>query len=152
MALGTSRELPLVYSWSLPEVGQMPNVKTMTYPQSFGPRRNKPVSLSWLLPEVSQMPNVKTMTYPQSFGPRGTSQFLFPDYCPKWVKRPMSRQWLNLSPLDRGGKSKVFPRLTLSPNETLIIPLNHHVTWKFPFSSGVPIGYYLRDCLVIGWF
>ena len=85
-------------------------------------------------------------------GRGGTSQFLFPDHCPKWVKCPMSRQWLNLSPLERGGKRKVFPRLTLSPNETLFILVNSHVTWKFPFSSGVPIGYCLRDCLVIGWF
>jgi len=26
------------------------------------------------------------------------------------------------------------------------------MTWKFPFSSGVPIGYCLHNCLVIGWF
>ena len=32
------------------------------------------------------------------------------------------------------------------------IPVNRHVTWKFPFSSGVPIGYCLRNCLGIGWF
>jgi len=26
------------------------------------------------------------------------------------------------------------------------------MTWKFPFSSGVPIDYCLRNCLMIGWF
>ena len=82
----------------------------------------------------------------------GTSQFFFPDHCPKWVQYPMSNNDLTSALWARGGKRRLFPRLTCGPNETLFILINRHVTWKFPFSSGVPIGYCLRNCLVIGWF
>jgi len=120
MALGTSRELPLVYSWSLPEVSSMPNGRQRLNLSASGQRRNKPVSLSWSLSEVSSMPN--------------------------------GRQRLNLSPSGQRRKEKVFPRLAFSPNETLFIPINRHVIWKFPFYSGVPIGYCLRKCPMTGWF
>jgi len=65
---------------------------------------------------------------------------------------PNVKQWLSLSPLGQRRKERLFPRLIFGPIETVFIPVNRHVTWKFPFSSGVPIGYCLHDSLVIGWF
>jgi len=82
----------------------------------------------------------------------GTSQFLFPDHRPKWAQCPISNNDFTLAHGAKGRKRDSFLRLTFSPNETLFIPINRHVTWKFPFSSGVSIGYCLRNCLVIGWF
>jgi len=69
---------------------------------------------------------------------------------PEVSSMPNVRQWLNLAPLDKGGGKNL--QLSFSPNEMLFIPINRHVTWKFTFSSGVPISYCLRNCLVIGWF
>jgi len=53
-------------------------------------------------------------------------------------------------PLDKGGEKSL--QLSFSPDETLFILINRHVTWEFPLSSGVPIGYCWRNCLVISWF
>ena len=118
MALGTSRELPLVYSWSLPEVNAMSSI------------------WEWL--------NLSLL------GQGRTSQFLFPDHCPKWAQGPISDNDLTSALWAKA--ERLFLRLTFSSNETLFIPINRHVTWKFPFFSGVPVGYCLRNCLMIGWF
>jgi len=45
---------------------------------------------------------------------------------------------------------KLFLRLTFSPNGTVFIPVNRLVTCERPFASGVLIGYYLLNHLVIG--
>ena len=76
------------------------------------------------------------------------SQFLFPDHC----RTRFDDNDLTSARRARSRKRRLFLRLTFGPNETVFILVNRHVTWKFPFSSGVPIGYCLLNCLVIGWF
>jgi len=115
-------------------------------------RRNKPVSLSWSLSEVSAIPNVKQWLNLSPLIQRRNKPVSLSWSLSEVSAIPNVKQWLNLSPLGQRRKERLFPRLNFGPNETVYIPANRHVTWKFSFSSGVPVGYCLRDCLVIGWF
>ena len=63
----------------------------------------------------------------------GISQFLFPEH-----SRSSQMRVYNLSSVGRLKAER--ESLNFSPNEKPFLPINRHVTWKFPFSSGVPIG------------
>ena len=117
MALCTSRELPLVYSWSLPEVSAVPNIR------------------QWLDPCL--------------LAQGGTSHFLFPDRCPKWAQCPISDDDLTSTYWPEAERETLSKTDFRSKWDGIC---TRNVTCKFPFSSGVPIGYCLCNCLVIGLF
>ena len=76
------------------------------------------------------------------------SLFLFPDHCPIWF----ADNDLTFARQAKCRRRRFFLRLTFSPNETVFIPVNRLMTCESPFASGVLIGYYLLNHLMIGWF